>query len=252
MTIELSANAAFAQGGNRQCFVHPHFPDRCIKILRPDRGPQWRRQRKSFPKNLRPLTAFDDNLNEYRVMLDFQTQYPAAMFAHISRCYGFEETSLGRGLVSELLRDHDGQISQSLKLYLWHHGYTDACQAAVQRLKQHWINFRVPSRDLLVHNIVVQQEWAQGQPRIRRLVVIDGLGGVGLAAQRWLPSALHRRQAARKAASLETRIDAFMRQAESGVYPGCHGVPLVDGELQVPAPRQPFPEENRAPGKEGQ
>jgi hypothetical protein len=238
MSIALKASEPFARGGNRLCFVHPDYTDRCVKVRRPDRSLEQRRAKKGFPKNLQPLSAFDDNLEEYRVMQDYQRNFPAEVFRHISRCYGFVETDYGKGLCSELILDDSGEVSMSLKLYLWHYGYTDECRTAVHRLMQHWVRYAVPSRDLLVHNIVVQKKMVAGRDVIDRLVVIDGLGATGFASLPFLPMWARRYLASRKANSLEKRIAIFLDSIKDGVYPGLQGVPMKDGAPNIPPPKQ--------------
>ena len=236
--IALQDKEAFARGGNRLCFVHPEFADRCIKVRRPDRSLEWRRAKKSFPKNLRPLSAFDDNLEELQVMERLQSHYPDALFKHVSRCYGMLDTDMGPGLCSELILDGDGEISRSLKLELWHGGYQPDLQRAVAELMAHWRDYAVPSKDLLIHNIVVQRDQ---QGAIQRLVVIDGMGASGLAGKAWAPLWLRRYFAGRKANNLPERIDEFLAQIQDGNYPGLQGVPLKDGEPNIPPPKQDTP-----------
>ncbi|MEE4252626.1 MAG: hypothetical protein V2I50_01140, partial [Desulfuromusa sp.] len=60
--IQLQTIEPFARGGNRLCFVHPEDSRLCIKVRRPDFTLEDRRRKKGFPKNLRPLSSFDDNL----------------------------------------------------------------------------------------------------------------------------------------------------------------------------------------------
>ena len=138
MTLVLTGQEPFARGGNRLCFVHPEDDLRCIKVRRPDFTLEDRRREKGFPKNLKPLASFDDNREEYLVMKQLRRTYGEPIFRHISRCFGFVDTDLGKGLVSELIRDHDGAISQTLKKYLWDHGLTEACQVAINDLCRFW------------------------------------------------------------------------------------------------------------------
>jgi len=156
MTLQLSSLTPFARGGNRLCFVHPTHADRVIKVRRPDFTLADLRRKKGFPKNLRPLSSFDDNREEFAVMQDIARRLGEPAFALVSHCYGFEDTDMGRGLVSELIRDGDGRIARTLKQHIWDHGYGAELQAAVQRFGEAWAQVGVPSRDLLVHNLVVQ------------------------------------------------------------------------------------------------
>jgi len=220
MTLQLSSLAPFAQGGNRLCFVHPHFNDQCIKVRRPDRPLEQLRASKGFPKNLRPLSSFDDNLEEYEVMGQLEKQFGPPVFDLISRCMGFTESDMGRGLVSELIRDGSGPISHTLKQHLWDHGYTKECQQALDRFAAKWVTLGVSSRDLLLHNIVVQLDQ---QGRILRLVVIDGLGNPNMLPMSLLPARFRRWKAKRKIDNLQQRIETLIAQRGSDTFPGYHG-----------------------------
>ncbi|WP_336368408.1 YrbL family protein [Marinobacter sp. C2H3] len=236
MTLTLSDQAPFAQGGNRLCFVHPEDPGRCVKVRRPDFSLADRRRKKGFPKNLKPLSSFDDNLEEARVMASLEHRYGDRAFRHISRCFGFVDTDMGRGLVSELIRDSDGAIAQTLKKVLWDEGFTDECRSAVETLSTFWEREAIPSRDLLLHNIVVQRADGGG---IQRLVVIDGLGSAGLVPAHWLPIAAQRRKAARKTSNLLQRIDTLIGQRGQETFPGYHGLLLHDDRPEHPNQQHP-------------
>ncbi len=226
MTLQLKNLEPFARGGNRLCFVHPDNPDRCIKVRRPDFTLADCRRKKGFPKNLRPLSYFDDNREEFKVMRELESQYGEALFKHISRCYGFENSDMGKGLVSELIRNSDGRISQTLKKYLWDHGVDDAIQKGIRNLADFWLTECVPSRDLLLHNIVVQMSGNQ----IDRLVVIDGLGSSGLISPRLFPQNIRREKVQRKIDNLYDRIDQLLDLRGQDEFPGYHGLLIHDGQ----------------------
>ncbi|MGO1234243.1 MAG: YrbL family protein [Marinobacter sp.] len=230
MTVILSAQEPFAQGGNRLCFVHPEDDQRCIKVRRPDFTLEDRRRKKGFPKNLKPLSSFDDNREEYLVMQQLMRTYGERVFQHISRCFGFVETDLGKGLVSELIRDYDGAISQTLKKYLWDHGLTDDANRAINDLCKFWEQETVPSRDLLLHNIVVQQ---RQEGEISRLVVIDGLGSAGLIPFHWLPTFKQKRKVGRKTTNLHERVKELLSQRGQDNFPGYHGLLLHNGQQEL-------------------
>ena len=221
MTVQLAGVAPFARGGNRLCFVHPAHPDRCIKVRRPEFTLEDLRRSKGFPKNLRPLSWFDDNLEEFGVMQDIDRQTGEVAYELVSRCHGFEDTDMGRGLASELIRDGKGTISNTLKQYLWDHGYTPALQDMVSRFAARWITLALPSRDLLLHNILVQ--CGKDDSEIRRLVVIDGLGSAGIIPYAWLPMFLRRYMAQRKIAKLGEKIRELLAARETGTFPGRMG-----------------------------
>lgn len=232
--LQLSQLQPFARGGNRLCYVHPGDASRCIKVRRPDFTLADRRRQKGFPKNLKPLSSFDDNAEEYRVMQQLDRRFGEALYAHVSRCFGFEATDFGPGLCSELIRNADGPIAQTLKQHLWLKGLQDDCQQALARFCTSWEKLAIPSRDLLLHNLVVQCD-ADGQ--VHRLVLIDGLGSGSLIPTRWLPTALQKRKAARKTADLWRRIQQLLAQDRHGELPGYHGQLFHDG-LNPPPERE--------------
>ena len=231
MMIVLHDVKPFAAGGNRWCYVDPSDVDRCIKVRRPDFSIEERRRSKGFPKNLKPLSSFDDNLDEFRVMRSLERHYDDGIFAHISRCFGFVETDMGKGLSSELIRDSSGDISVSLKQYLWEKEYSNECRAAVDELCRHWLRYRVPSRDLILHNLVVQCEQDDaGEVKIKRLVVIDGVGNAGIIPGHRMPDFMQLQKAKRKVANIHERIDELLSDKARGKGPGMHGFLFHNGK----------------------
>lgn len=222
MSLTLLSESPFAQGGNRLCFVHPDDKCRCVKVRRPDFSLADRRRKKGFPKNLKPLSSFDDNVEEWQTLQAFQRHMDSAVFDRVSHCYGFVDTDMGKGLVSELIRDENGAISETLKKYLWDKGFDADCERAVADFSRQWIAMAVPSRDLLLHNIVVQIQAG----RIARLVVIDGLGSAGMIPFHWLPARLRTQKAERKVANLYQRINTLLGQRGQDAFPGYHGLLL--------------------------
>ena len=210
---------AFTRGGNRYCFVSPTDRNVCVKVLRPDRSPEVRRAEKRFPKNVKPVGLFDDNLAEFRVYQRIDQSIGEPAYDVIARCYGFVDTDLGRGLSSELIRDDNGLISITLKQYLWERGVDAMIEPSLKRFCDHWQRHGMPSRNLLLHNIVVQQ----AENSIRRLVVIDGLGWPGLAPLAYHLPALARYKAARKVKNLYGAIENLLNKKRQNSDYGYHG-----------------------------
>ena len=158
-------------------------------------------------------------------MTGLSDKYGDRLFQHVSRCYGFEQTDLGPGLTSELIRDKDGRISRTLKKYLWDYGLDRELQEGIDDLEAFWTHEGIPSRDLLLHNIVVQM----ADEKVIRLVVIDGLGSAGVVPEQVLPSFWGNRKARRKIKNFHSRIESFLGQRGHGEFPGFHGLLLHDG-----------------------
>lgn len=210
---------AFARGGNRLCFVHPQHADQCVKVLRPDRSPEIKRQERSFPRNLKPLRFFDDNYQEFKVYQLIEKHIGDAAYQLIPRCFGQIPTNWGPGLVSEIIKDEDGLVSLSLKQYLWLHGKTDEITRAIQAFIDEWSRLGMPSRNLLLHNMVVQNN-ATG---VRRIVVIDGLGWPDVLPLAYFVTSIAQKKARRKAQRLWSTVDELLHKKAVGGDWGYHG-----------------------------
>lgn len=215
--LTLSAVKPLAEGGNRLVFVHPQRSDRCIKVAHPNVSLADKRARKGLKGRLKPARRFDDNAEEWRVMQGLQARI-ANLGEHVPRCHGFEDTDLGPGLVSDLIRSDDDTVALPLKMVLWEAGYEPPLQQAVDTLGRFWINNAVPSRKLILHNVIVQQR--NDGPR---LWVIDGIGSADFwPFARWSKQ-LARAKAARKIDDLRTRIEGLLAIRARGGDPGRHG-----------------------------
>ncbi|GLS25874.1 YrbL family protein [Marinibactrum halimedae] len=214
-----SIENAFAQGGNRLCFVDPRNQHRCIKVCRPDRTPAIKRAKKSFPASLKPLHCFDDNIDEFRVYERINHSIGEAAYQLIPRCFGFINTNHGTGLTTEIIMDDDQLISLSLKQYIWVNGLTEHLQAIIQAFQHSWVELGMPSRNLLLHNLVVQQK--QQQPH--RIVVIDGIGWADPLPVAYWSRHIARKKSYRKAQRLNQAIQQLLEtKAQNGEW-GYHG-----------------------------
>lgn len=212
-----SLESAFSSGGNRLCFVDPNDDQSCIKIARPERSPAQKRAEKPFPGNLRRLAYFDENISDISVYKHIDTVIGLEAYRLLPKCYGYVETNFGRGLAFELIRDTDGQISITLKQYVWQHGLTDSLKLALDSFLTLWQLLGMPSRNLLLHNIVVQQDNNADKASITRLLVVDGLGWPDIVPLAYYIRPLARYKARRKSFRLYTAIDKLIqKQAANG------------------------------------
>lgn len=219
-----SINNAFTQGGNRLCFFYPKNDEKCIKIVRPDRTPELRRKQKKFPKNLKPLSRFDENRNELLEVKRIEKAIGESAFKVIPRYFGMITTDLGEGLCSEMIRDYDGKVSISIKQYLWMNGFSEPLKKAFASFSVAWGTLGMPSRDLLLHNIVVQKTLeSQSELLVYRLVVIDGLGWSGLPLLTYAFKPLAKYRARKKVNKLEQAIYNLLSKKTSNSDWGYHG-----------------------------
>jgi len=202
----------FAAGGNRCCFTYPGKPELCIKVNRVDRSPAFKKAKAPFYKKIRSLDAFDENREESKVLSELEKIEPSQAGELFPQCYGWVETPFGRGLSLTMFRDKDGEISGTLEMELLENGASPQLNDAIERFKQKWREIAVPSRQLLLHNIIIRKDadhW--------RLAVIDGLGsGESVPLSKWFPK-VRRKQIERRLVQLDQRLKDFQEICEQGV-----------------------------------
>lgn len=217
--IRLSDLTPFARGGNRLCFVHPERSDVCLKVHRPDVDLAEKRRRKGLKGRLKPAASFDDNRDEAETLTALHQRIGADLARFAPRFLEWVATDLGAAIAVDLMRDADGAIATPLKQYVWERGLEPPLLAALAEFSAFWVRERVPSRELLLHNVVVRQLGGGAL----RLVAVDGLGNADLLPlSRW-SARLAERKAVRKVERLRTRIDVLLATRAAGGHPGEHG-----------------------------
>jgi len=214
--VTLAGREPFARGGKRACYLHPENPELCIKLPLPEQlpadlyraAPWYERIRKS-------VRHFDENHREWVAAQWVERHRGETIWNHLPRYYGWVETDLGRGVLTEVCRDDDGLISRSLLDYLWTHGHTTAVRRAIDEFSEFWIREGVPAHNFILNNLVCQKR-EDGRLRIR---VVDGLG-----SRTWIPlcrwsKPFSRRDARKRIAHLRFRVEQVLKRIENGSKP---------------------------------
>ncbi len=142
------------KGRERECYVHPDNPLKAIKISVGDNNEQSQREIKFYQK-----------LQKRGVIKD----------KHIPGFYGLCDTNLGRGIIVDMIRDHDGEISRPLNWYLAQGYPIEEFESCLEELKQSFVqNLTIFNHDLTIGNLLFQKSTANSG----RLIAIDGLGDV--------------------------------------------------------------------------
>ncbi len=162
----------FAQGGHRAIYFHPENSQQCIKVLLPASTPENKKAKAPWWKKVRNIESFDDNVEEHQVLKHIENWAPDIIGQHIPRCYGFVDTTKGSGLITDVYRDFDGNISPNLLNFLQQHGAQYGVLEAIQQFQEAVYKHQILSRALLLHNIVVQRLDKDNC----RLFLIDGIG----------------------------------------------------------------------------
>jgi hypothetical protein len=138
--IHLSQGDLIAESKTRVCYLHPHDPGKVIKIVR---------KKPAFWKQ-------DANQKEWRHYLYLKRRHAKLDF--MATYHGFVETNLGRGLVSDCIRDGDGSVSARLEEALANpERYNLAAVAkAMDRICQTIIAKNIQLFDLNRYNLLIQ------------------------------------------------------------------------------------------------
>jgi len=128
------------QGRERLCYQHPDDASRLIKVSSGGVSVQSQREIDFY----RRLQRRDD-----------------VAYTHIPRFYGVVATSRGRGIMVDLIRDFDGEISRSMRWYL-NHG------TSIQYFEPYLDELTIPDR---------QSRNFQPRPRARQSAVPENIRG---------------------------------------------------------------------------
>jgi hypothetical protein len=192
--LNLKNSEPFGVGGRRECYVHPLYPNKCVKVLRTDdKSTTYLKRPGIFSSLFRK--EYNNNENEYRTLKSIEKRIGKNMQRHVPLCYGYEPTDLGPGLVLDLVRDADGKISRSLRELLFLGHSPDEFKKAFDEFEAFLIQNNIMTRNLLDHNLVASIQ----QDKSWKIHIIDGLGDPSwLPLARW-SRALGRRKIKRKA-----------------------------------------------------
>lgn len=201
--LALKGLEPFGVGGRRLCFVHPLDPKKCVKVLRTDGRRTVRHKKTLIPAHWR--REYDNNAHEKRILEDLEKRIGPAMADHLPRSYGMAATDLGPGLVLDLVRDHDGGISRSIRELITTGYDLSKLRASFDEFGRFLSEHLVLTRSLLDHNLVV--EMRAGGPG--RIFLIDGFGDPAwLPLSGWIP-ALGRAKVARRIDEAWHRFEKF-------------------------------------------
>ncbi len=140
------------QGRERACYVHPDDPRLAVKLPLTDTSEQSQREIR-FYRKLRRRKAMHSK--------------------HIPAFHGLADTNHGTGIVVDLIRDYDGQISRPMNWYLAEGYPVEEFEPLLKELYESFLDNRIIfNHDLTIGNLLLQKRsMTRG-----RLVAIDGLG----------------------------------------------------------------------------
>lgn len=140
--LVLKESDRIAVSKTRHCYLHPDDPEKVIKIV-----VDAKEQQKRLDPNMKEWKYYE-RLKKMAVSLDFVPTY-----------HGFVVTNLGRGLVSECVRDFDGKVSVRLQEIVSHNVKYDLeeLENKLHSFTQRLIKHNIQLFDLNRFNLLIQR-----------------------------------------------------------------------------------------------
>lgn len=149
--VFLDRHLLIGKGEDRECYLHPEDPEKCVKTTYSGNPVQSHREREYYQALIKRNISF----------------------RRLSRFFGVIPTDKGDGYVFELIRDYDGKISSSLFNYLeGKSALLPFILFDLSDLKNYLLEEAIFLRDLNTGNLVYQRMNSQKG----KLVIIDGVG----------------------------------------------------------------------------
>ncbi len=165
--INLTNELFIASGGERNVYQHPLDSSKVIKILYKKDG----------------IYAYGGSRNKIEHKYFRFLEKSKIPFTHISRCYNYLDTNLGKGLVYDKVCDYDGKLSRSfLKVIRKRLLKEDEENLLINEFKEYIFKYNILFIDCELHNIFC----CEYEKEKYRLIIIDGLGAKRKGFKFWL------------------------------------------------------------------
>jgi hypothetical protein len=150
--IKLNESKKIGQGTNRACYIHPEDDSKCIKVTISNDHSESEKEKKY-----------------YKIL-----QNKNISWKMLAKYYGTVNTDLGEGLVFDLVKDYDGQVSKTLQEYMISEEIITTIKNPIvllHKLKAYQLEENIIIKDLNAKNILYRKL----SENDGELIVIDGV-----------------------------------------------------------------------------
>lgn len=156
--LDLETALVVGKGLHRVCYAHPQDDRLCVKVLLP-------------LKSQTPLIEAEREVKYYGFL-----EKKGVPWTMLPKFHGEVVTSRGPGYVFDLIRDHDGLVSQTLKHYLASpietENNAEGLLMAFDLLKDYLLEWKIVTMTIKAKNILYQKI----SEKKGRLVIVDNIG----------------------------------------------------------------------------
>ncbi len=200
--LSLAEVEPVGMGNRRRVFVHPDNPDLCIKIARNDHI-RAQLDNRGLVYRIMPTRWRDDNWLEARAYQQsvLQTTEPA-IWRHLPRLLGWQETDIGPGLVFDYYRNAEGGPAPTLRKTIETFGLRPDIRQALDDLHTYIRSADIWMRHPNTENTVIGLDG--------HIKLIDCLGTYNMQGLRYIPAVRKHRQE-RNIAYLERQVAQLVK-----------------------------------------
>jgi hypothetical protein len=161
--ILLTDKDLLAKGGERACYIYPSDNTKVIKTI--------------FAQGLH------NNQNELEYTYMQYLERKGVDLSHITKCFGFVDTNIGKGLVYDRVIDFDNTPSKSFRYYVANKLLSQEAQEKLIEELRIYLNKNLI---LFVDTSLTNLFCKQYEKDKFRLIIIDGLGAKRTGVKFWL------------------------------------------------------------------
>lgn len=162
--ILLNNNYLLSRGSERTCYIHPFDTNKVIKII----------------YNKKEL---NNNQNDLEFKYYSYLNSKNISYEHITKCFGWVDTNLGKGLVFERVLNYDNSIPKQLTHFLQHKIFTiEEETLLLNELKTYLETNKILFMDVATLNVLCKKISSSKY----KLIIIDGLGPKRDGLKFWL------------------------------------------------------------------
>lgn len=152
--LQLTTNLLLGKGRERECYIHPEDYTKVIKVV----------------------YRSDQNLNQNEMEYKYirYLHKNQVEFSHLTDCYGYINTNLGKGYIFDRVLDYNGQQSKSFKFMVLNSLFTpDEELILINELKEYIFTNNIIFVDIALSNILCKKL----DDKTYKLILTDGIGG---------------------------------------------------------------------------